>query len=209
MSKLRVIEIFDSIEGEGRLIGNPVSFIRLEGCNLRCSWCDTKYSYDTTNYSLMNISEVLRIIKKFSNKKVCITGGEPLFNNGFEVLFLSLIKEGYDIIIETNGTIYREVIGKLYNNYKDKIYIVCSPKPYSNYTIHKNLRPYISEIKLVVDDILDESVIIRFANYPLTLQPEGNKQEFFEKAIKLQKNLIRKNVEVRIIPQIHKFFNIN
>ena len=209
MQKIRVVEIFDSIEGEGRLIGYPVSFIRLEGCNLRCSWCDTTYSYDTENYKLISIEEILDTIKDFSNKKVCITGGEPLINEGFDPLFEALIKENYYVILETNGTVYREIIGKLYPEHSEDIYVVCSPKPDSNYMVHRDLKPYISEMKLVVDEFLTENIVSAFVDFPITLQPEGNKQKYFEKALKIQKSLVKKGIEVRIIPQIHKFFKVD
>ncbi len=209
MQKIRVVEIFSSIEGEGRLIGYPVSFIRLEGCNLRCSWCDTPYSYDTENYKLMSIEEILTAIKDFSNKKVCITGGEPLFNEKFDILLETLLKEGYYVIIETNGTIYRNIIGSLFPSYKNVLYIVCSPKPASNYMVHENLKPFVSEIKLVVDNNLTENIVAAFKDFPITLQPEGNKQEYFIKALNIQKSLVKRNIEVRVIPQIHKIFNID
>ncbi|RMA97124.1 7-carboxy-7-deazaguanine synthase QueE [Hydrogenothermus marinus] len=213
MAKIKIIEIFDSIEGEGSLVGYPVSFIRLEGCNLRCSWCDTKYSYDTENYKLMDINEILKVIKFFKNKKVCLTGGEPLYNEGFDLLFKTLLEEGYFVIIETNGTLFRNIISVLYKRYNKNIHIVCSPKPFNNFYINDKLLPYIKELKFVVDNLLKIEDILKFKDIhlndiPIILQPEDNKKEMFKKSRDLQKKLLEKNIEVRIIPQYHKIFEV-
>ena len=214
MEKIKVIEIFDSIEGEGSLIGYPTTFIRLEGCNLRCSWCDTKYSYDTDKYQLFSIEEILAKVNSFKNKKVCLTGGEPLYNQGFSELFQALVFEGYFVIIETNGTVYQPVIEKLWYRYKDKIFIVCSPKPFASFAVENNLIPYIKELKFVVDTLLTKedilNVVSRFNFTPnLTFQPESNRKDMFEKARKLQKELLlERGLEFRVIPQVHKIFNL-
>ncbi len=213
MEKIRVVEIFDSIEGEGSLIGYPTTFIRLEGCNLRCVWCDTKYSYDTDKYQLLSLDEILDKISSFKNKKVCLTGGEPLYNEGFDVLFKTLLEEGYFLIVETNGTVFRSVIKDLWGLYRDRIYIICSPKPFSNFFLNERLIPFIKEVKFVVDEVLRKqdilNVISKFENLPqLTFQPENNRQDMFEKARKLQKELLEKGFEFRLIPQVHKIFNL-
>lgn len=209
MEKIKVVEIFSSIEGEGSLIGNPVIFIRLEGCNLRCVWCDTKYSYDTTHYMELTLDEILYNIKKHKNKKVCITGGEPLFNEGFDILLETLLEEEFFVIVETNGTIFRKSIDNLYAIYNNQIHIVCSPKPFSDYKVDSKLKNYISEIKLIVDEFLTEDIVKKFLSFPIILQPEGNKKIFFQKALNLQKLILEKyQKEVRVIPQIHKIFNL-
>lgn len=215
MEKIKIIEIFDSIEGEGSLIGYPTTFIRLEGCNLRCSWCDTKYSYDTENYKLLSLSEILFLVREFSNKRVCLTGGEPFYNKGFRVLFEELLKENYFLIIETNGTLFDSIIEELWDRYKNKIHIVCSPKPFSDFYINEKLIPYIKELKFIVDEFLEiENILDVLKNFKtdlnLTLQPESNRHDMFKKSRRLQKELLLKNnLEFRIIPQVHKIFNID
>ncbi len=214
MEKIKIVEIFDSIEGEGSLIGYPVSFIRLEGCNLRCTWCDTKYSYDTLNYKFLSLSEILNFVEKLGNKRVCLTGGEPLYNEGFDILFKELLQQGYFVIVETNGTIFKKIIQDTWHKYNKNIHIVCSPKPFSSFYLNEKLVPYIKELKFIVDEIIKFEDIIqtlnKFANLPvLVLQPESNRTDMFEKARELQKRLLtEKNLEFRIIPQIHKIFNL-
>lgn len=98
---LKINEIFLSIQGEGISTGLPTIFIRLTGCNLRCNYCDTSYSYEHGN--LMSIDEVLEKIKAFCYKRICLTGGEPLAQ--FEVQALLDQLHDYELNIETNGSI--------------------------------------------------------------------------------------------------------
>lgn len=101
----KVSEIFCSISGEGISTGKIATFIRLENCNLRCIWCDTKYSYGDNNYKEMLHSEILEEVHKYPTKYVILTGGEPLFYNGIQGLILVLKNAGYKIEIITNGSL--------------------------------------------------------------------------------------------------------
>jgi len=95
-------EIFYSLQGEGKLTGKPTTFIRTTGCNLRCSYCDTKYSYKTGNER--DIEEIMTIIKKYPTNHICLTGGEPLIQKDINDLISTLLKNEYNISIETNGS---------------------------------------------------------------------------------------------------------
>jgi 7-carboxy-7-deazaguanine synthase len=100
---MKINEIFYSIQGEGKWIGLPNIFIRTTGCNLRCAYCDTKYAYESGKE--MKINEILNEISKYDCKYVCLTGGEPLFQENIIELIKNLIKNDYFVIIETNGSI--------------------------------------------------------------------------------------------------------
>ena len=100
-----VNEIFYSIDGEGIRTGELAIFIRLTGCNLNCSYCDTKYALKKDAGTKMTIEEILKEIKKYNCKNITITGGEPLFHNNINKLIDKLIKNNYKVNIETNGTI--------------------------------------------------------------------------------------------------------
>ncbi len=103
MTSLNVVEIFDSIEGEGIRTGMPVTFIRLAGCNLRCKYCDTWYAQEATQGDLMSLED---IVKKVTYKAVTITGGEPLLHQGPVIELIDLLqKTGHYINIETNGSV--------------------------------------------------------------------------------------------------------
>jgi len=101
---LKVNEIFYSIQGEGTAMGQPTVFLRLFTCDLRCSWCDTMYAVEGTEFTDMSQDEVVSEISKFGCKNVCITGGEPLIQRK-ELVPLSemLINDGYFLVLETSG----------------------------------------------------------------------------------------------------------
>lgn len=98
----KVVEIFDSIEGEGKRAGMCASFIRLAGCNLKCSYCDTTYALEPCESEPMTIEQ---ICQRCTRTAVTITGGEPLLANGIEKLCAALLREGHYINIETNGAV--------------------------------------------------------------------------------------------------------
>lgn len=100
-----VNEIFYSIDGEGYRTGELAIFIRLAGCNLNCSYCDTKYAIKGSYGTQMEISEILEEIKKYNSKNITLTGGEPLIHPHIKDLIDGLINNGYKVNIETNGAV--------------------------------------------------------------------------------------------------------
>jgi 7-carboxy-7-deazaguanine synthase len=101
---MKIAEIFQSLQGEGKNQGRPCLFIRFAGCNLRCHWCDTAYSQ--TGGIEMDLDTVLNQVMLLNPSYVCITGGEPLLQvDDLEPLLVSLYRRGIMIDIETNGTI--------------------------------------------------------------------------------------------------------
>ena len=107
---LRVNEIFKSIQGESSYAGIPCVFVRLTGCNLRCSYCDTTYAYDEGTE--MSANEILSTIKGYGCKNVCVTGGEPLLQNSVTKLIDRLKKSHYKIFVETGGSINIDMLPK-------------------------------------------------------------------------------------------------
>jgi 7-carboxy-7-deazaguanine synthase len=99
---LEVIEKFKSLQGEGIHSGLPTFFIRLAGCNLRCSYCDTKYAYGSGIKE--DIESIVKEAKNQSLDLICITGGEPLGQEGTKFLVNSLLRSGFFIDLETNGS---------------------------------------------------------------------------------------------------------
>jgi len=99
---MKVSEIFTSIQGESSYAGIPCTFVRLTGCNLRCSYCDTSYAfYKGEKFSE---DEIIREVRHAGIKLVEITGGEPLLQNEVYSLMKRLFDEGYKVLIETNGS---------------------------------------------------------------------------------------------------------
>jgi 7-carboxy-7-deazaguanine synthase len=105
-----VSEIFYSIQGEGELTGVPSVFVRTSGCNLRCSWCDTKYASWTPEGEEMEIDEIAAKVEAFACRHVVVTGGEPMIAKGIHELAARLKELGKHITIETAATILPEGI---------------------------------------------------------------------------------------------------
>jgi len=100
---MKVNEIFYSIQGESTFAGLPCVFVRLTGCNLRCSYCDTKYAYDDGDE--ISIDEIIKRVKSYNCDLVEITGGEPLFQNDCVELVDNMLKSKIKILVETNGSL--------------------------------------------------------------------------------------------------------
>lgn len=100
---LKINEIFLSIQGESISTGYPTIFVRLTGCNLNCSYCDTTYSHQEGAW--MTIDEIMDKIAQYPFKRVCLTGGEPLLQEKAQVQELLNRLAGYEVNIETNGSI--------------------------------------------------------------------------------------------------------
>ena len=101
----KVNEIFLSIDGEGYRTGLPVVFIRLYGCNLNCSYCDTRYSCEQQEYKEMSLYDILVEVLSYGVPRVTLTGGEPLIHPGVKDLITSLVANDIEVNIETNGAV--------------------------------------------------------------------------------------------------------
>ena len=100
---MKINEIFTSIQGETSFAGLPFTFVRLTGCNLRCSYCDTQYAYEEGTER--SIDQVLSEIQQRGVSRIVVTGGEPLLQNEIYTLCSQLADRGFIVLIETNGTI--------------------------------------------------------------------------------------------------------
>ena len=100
---MRVTEMFHSIQGESSFVGQPCVFIRLTGCPLRCTWCDTEYAF--YGGSEQSIEYILGKVESYGCRLVEITGGEPLAQSEAFPLITKLCERGYDVLIETSGAI--------------------------------------------------------------------------------------------------------
>ena len=112
-----LVEVFESMQGEGRNTGRPCVFIRFAGCNLKCPWCDT----DVTKRFSLSLEDLVKEVKGFKAKSVILTGGEPTLVKEMPELVAALKKNGYWIGVETNGTSAADWLG-----FVD--YVACSPK---------------------------------------------------------------------------------
>lgn len=190
----KVNEIFYSIQGEGRHTGMPAVFLRLAGCTMGCSFCDTKYAFQTGEE--MNSLQVLVALAEYPCKTVVITGGEPA-EQDLPALIAALKSAGYCVHLETNGAHDCDV---------SRADFVCvSPKKYVSQEMLKKA----DVIKIVVGQETDLADLEKYYNYEndktqIYLQPESNLKENIALCVKL----LKKHPAARLSLQTHKLINI-
>lgn len=196
--ELPIVEIFPSIQGEGHYAGTPACFVRIAGCNVECSWCDTKNSWSKEDHPVYSVDRITEQVRKWYIPMVVITGGEPLMYDLTE-LTTQLNQEGYKTLLETSG------VYKLTGKWD---WICLSPKPHksSQSDIYKSA----NELKIVINNIEDiewaETIQPLVHNKcKLYLQPEWSK---FQKVIPLIFSYILKHPQWNISLQLHKLIDV-
>ena len=101
--RLRITEIFASLQGESSRVGLPTVFVRLTGCPLRCTWCDTAYAF--SGGSPRSVDDILAEVARHGLRHVCVTGGEPLAQKGCPALLTALCDAGHSVSLETSGAL--------------------------------------------------------------------------------------------------------
>jgi len=193
-----VNELFYSLQGEGRLAGRPSVFIRLAGCPLRCSWCDTKYAWDPAAGRSMSCDQILQHIYQYPTRYVVLTGGEPLVHDGIQQLTQAIASEGFHLTVETSGIqfiqgLHADLMSlspKLSNSQSQE---PSSDKPKQRFNVVA-IQEWISagdyQLKFVVDapNDLDEiaEVLAKLENvdpYRVYLMPQATEsEEYLEKS---------------------------
>ncbi len=202
---LRIAEVFPSVQGEGLRQGEPTLFVRLAGCNLRCSFCDTKYARTGGEMRTRDsvVAEVRRIRLDFPADWVCLTGGEPLLQD-ISGLVRDLKKEGLKVQVETNGTVDRLLPVDWYT---------VSPKP-KDYFYQLRFRKSAREVKLVASRELDLDVVRRLRKEfpqetPIILQPESNRLVSARRAMSILERCLREGLtNIRLSCQLQKVLKI-
>lgn len=209
-SVLKVQKIFKTLQGEGPNAGVPAIFVRLGGCNLACTFCDT----DFEEFVEVRLDEIIFQVQQLSlNNKgvksvnlVVVTGGEP-FRQEISLLCDILLKDNYALQIETNGTIYRTIS-------KD-VEIICSPKVVggSYLSIREDLLPNISAFKFLISSNIKEYSSVpelgqKKCNIPVFVQAmDEYKEEINIQNLKLAVDIAINN-GYRLSYQIHKDLGI-
>lgn len=221
MNKIRIKEIFESIQGEGPYVGCNQLFIRFCNCNLNCNYCDTEFN-SKTNYLEFNPQELANEVKKYKNiHSISLTGGEPLVSAEFLKEFLPLV--GYKIYLETNATLTDQLL--IVKDYIDiisaDIKLESATGIKDTFKLHdlffKNCDGVETFAKIVFNKKITDAEIINCSelakkyNLELILQPEmqGNN---FKETTAFSTNIFYKFLDkydkVRLIPQTHKFLDI-
>lgn len=197
---IRINDCFFTVQGEAYNMGRRALFIRMPRCNLKCDFCDTEF--ETSNP--WSEDDLRDFAKTEKTRFAVLTGGEPLLNKQSPQVINILRTLGYEIAVETNGTMpYLRYIS----------WVTCSPKRDAGYKIHRDLRFKVDEYKYVVDKDFDFSVLDKHhsggTHYSdltrLWLSPEyGDFKQNVSKIIEY----IKKNPEWRISLQTHKTMEI-
>lgn len=198
---MRISEIFYSVQAEGLNLGLPSVFVRLQGCNRRCPWCDTPYALKELGGTNMSTSKVAQKITSFKCKNVVITGGEPLLQQDLIIMMIHSIKgidPSYTFEIETNGTINpEEELVRLVDLF------TVSPKFDDFEFAPKFSRLDNVVFKFVVDEPDDLILIDKFIDtwvqerYPVYLMPQGKtRKEILDRLPSLIEAAKQRNVMV-------------
>ena len=201
---LRLTEIFHSLQGEASRVGLPTVFIRLTGCPLRCTWCDTTYSF--TGGSAWEIADILAEVARHPTRHVCVTGGEPLAQKECPALLTALCDAGYDVCLETSGALDISTIDPRVARIMD---LKAPASGECERNLWSNLRHLKAgdEIKIIIADRADydwacqQLTQHRLADLcPVLLSPAQGSQD----ARQLAEWILQDGLPVRLQLQLHK-----
>jgi len=136
--KLKIHEIFHSLQGESSRVGLPTVFVRLTGCPMRCVYCDTAYAF--SGGSNMEISEIMAKVAEYGTQYVTVTGGEPLAQKGCLVLLKALCDAGYNVSLETGGAIDISPVDK-------RVSVILDIKTPDSGELENNFWPNLQQLK--------------------------------------------------------------
>lgn len=217
---LRVLEIFDSLQGEGYWTGTPMTFVRVAGCNapelgLGCTaWCDTQESWGLEGGRDLEVAEV---VVRAGLPRLCLTGGEPLLQlEGVTALAGEARVEGIKVHLETNGTVAPPTLcadawgastpQKGVPNGRVFDWTTVSPKP-PRYMVAQGWDSLVDELKFIVDDQLEAATVERVAaDYPgavVCIQPAWGSE-----TAKRAADMVMAHPDWRLSLQMHKYLSI-
>jgi len=204
--KLRVTEIFHSLQGEARTVGWPTVFVRLTGCPLRCGYCDTSYAF--SGGMLFSIDEILTTVASWNPRFVCVTGGEPLAQKSCWQLMVALCDAGYQVSLETSGAIDMAGIDPRVSKVMDFKTPASGEVHRNHYANVQHLLPH-DQVKFVICDELDyqwakeciEQYALASKVDDLLFSPSHSTQQ----PVALAEWILRDRLNVRMQIQLHKY----
>jgi len=202
---LRITEIFYSLQGESRSVGFPTVFIRLTGCPLRCSYCDTAYAF--SGGERKSLAEIISQVNQYNAKYVTVTGGEPLAQPVCHVLMTMLVENGYLVSLETSGAID---ISSVDQNVTRVMDLKTPSSGEADKNLYQNI-PYLNkkdQIKFVIANMTDfewsKKVINKYdlsQKCEILFSPVTGEMNPTE----LAERIIQDNLPVRFQIQLHKY----
>jgi len=209
---MKVCEIFRTIIGESIYAGFPCTIVRFAGCNLRCSYCDTTYSFD-------NVDEEISaddIIARLGDKWILVTGGEPLLQDNIQNFLYKLVRAGHSVVLETNGSI-------LFDGLPEKVKIIMDVKTPSSKMDHKNefrnfeYLSFDDEVKIPVADkkdfdygmwVIKRYNLINITNVSLSPIWDPKSSQTFISPVDLTELILDSALPIRLNIQMHKLIGI-
>ena len=199
---MRVCEIFNSLQGEGLTMGAPTVFVRAVGCNLRCSWCDTGYSFE--GGTDMTVDDILEEVGDCF--RVCFTGGEPMLQPDAVELIERLVSKGIQVVLETNGSVDLSEVPR------DPLVMIsmdikCPSSGMTDRMMLSNIDLLSSkdQLKFVIRDQADLDFAVGFVRShripcPVIFGSVGGTGRLEW----LVDRVLREHLDVRVLPQLHK-----
>ncbi|WP_393970796.1 radical SAM protein [Oxyplasma meridianum] len=200
---MKITEIFHSIQGEGYLIGEPMLFVRTNGCNLRCRWCDSTYTFQGGQETC--IDDIIEIVSKSSEKWICLTGGEPLLQRQTPDFLKRSIEAKKMVLIETGGSLSIEKC--LFSNNTMIDMDIKTPSSGENRSLYRHnldiLRNH-DYIKFVISNQEDYDFSKEFLNdldrpIRVVFQPAWGTDIKW-----ITEQVLQDHLDVRVLPQLHK-----
>lgn len=204
---MKVCEIFTSLQGEGIWIGQPTIFVRLAGCNLECKWCDTPFAQKEEGEE-MSVRDILERVSQMDGKligHVCITGGEPLYQEEVFELVEDFLARGLHVVLETNGSLSVE-----HMPCENLLCISMDMKTPSS-GMHEKCKPIfiedlgpLDQLKFVIEDEEDyEYAVELLEDHPVRCHviftPAGGTDMAW-----IAERVVEDRMAVRVLPQLHK-----
>jgi len=201
---MKIYSIFKSIQGEGLTIGAPTTFVRTSGCPLRCTYCDTTQAYDTGEQ--MTLDAIMKKVKKFGTRNVCLTGGEPLAQRDAPKLVQMLLDAGFKVVVETNGAMPLDEL-PCTESLTISMDIKCPSSGESEKMLFDNIELLgpTDQLKFIISDDKDyayaKEILEKYSpKCEVIFTPVGGKDL---KAV--AEKVLKEKLEVRVLPQLHKF----
>jgi 7-carboxy-7-deazaguanine synthase len=221
---MNVMEIYRSIQGEGTLMGAPTTFVRFFACNLRCSWCDTKYSWSVREggtWEILSAEEAAKRAHTLGARHIVLTGGEPMLQKDLAQLSQLLKNLGHHLTIETNATIFSSSLTPFIDLWSLSPKLSSAGQNYLRYPVIEqflaSIQPDQQQWKFVIRDDKDEQHLRELLSkypifgeqkLPIILQPEGDMATTdYPTALKQLAERVRDQFwgkyYVRVLPQLH------
>lgn len=223
--ELPVVELFHSVQGEGVRSGEPATFIRLAGCNLRCTWCDTPYSWSADGLRDAAPMRIDAIAAAVRERAVVLTGGEPMLHHRrLPALIAGLRGRGVEhVTVETNATVFDPVLAPLVDLWSLSPKLPGSGEALDRATVSRFLAevPGRVQLKLVIASLPGDwdamwrelDAIGLPAGVPLLVQPDGTRTDYDAALRELAEHVLAddaldgdvpRRARVRVTPQLHR-----